>query len=130
MFHMANAIVSVLVIAIVLLSAYMLYLLSANWSPLLAPAQRQNSVVVSGTITTGVLTRPTLAAFTSKSTGARFVTSINGGGHYAISLLGNDTYAVKVYYSSLFGNTTSPACGSRTVALNGSSLSANFTMSC
>ena len=127
---MANTVASILVVAIVLLSTYLLYLLILNSPPLLAQAPRQKNVVVSGVIRTGVLTRPVVATFTSKITGGKYFTSIDGGGHYSISLLGNDTYAVAVYYSGLFGNATSPGCSSRVLALNGSAENANFTMDC
>ena len=127
---MVGKIVSVLVVAIVLLSAVLAYLIAVDPYVWRASPQRQNSVVVSGTIRTGALTRPVLATFTSRKTGAKSLTTVNGEGRYSISLLGNDTYNVEVYYSGLFGNATSPNCGSHMLVLNGSVMSENFTMSC
>ena len=91
---------------------------------------QQNSVVVSGRITTGILTRPVSVAFMSRSRGTRYSTSIDGRGDYAISLLGNDTYNVVVYYGGIFGNATSPDCDSHVLALNGNADMANLTLSC
>jgi hypothetical protein len=127
---MVNWIVLILVIVIVALSLYLLYPFIMNASTLLMPSQQQNSVVVSGMVKTGILTRPITATFTSRSTGAALSTSINGEGYYAISLLGSDTYNVGIRYSGLFGNATSPGCESHILALNGSARSASFNVSC
>ena len=127
---MVNKIVAILVIAIVLLSLYLLYPFIMNASALLIPKPQQNSVVVSGRITTGILTRPVSVAFMSRSRGTRYSTSIDGRGDYAISLLGNDTYNVVVYYGGIFGNATSPDCDSHVLALNGNADMANLTLSC
>lgn len=127
---MANAMAWILIVAIVLLSAYLLCLVVLDLSPLLAQAPQPKNVDVGGVISTGILTRPVIATFTSESTGRRYFTTISDGGHYSISLLGNDTYAVTVYYSGLFGNATSANCSSHVLALNGSADAAKFTMNC
>jgi hypothetical protein len=127
---MVGKIVSVLVIGIVVLSAYLLYLISTDPYLMEMPSQKQNNVVVSGVIRTMILTRPILATFTSVKNGGKFSTSINSEGYYSISLLGNDTYNIAVYYSGLFGNATSPNCDSHAISLNGSVREMNFTMNC
>ena len=89
----------------------------------------QNDVAVSGIIKTGFSTSPSAINFTSRKTGQIAYATITKDGHYSITVPGNDTYNVTIYYSSLLGVSTSKNCMTA-LTFNGTVTSFNFSKSC
>lgn len=89
----------------------------------------RNTVIVSGIVMTSIGTSPYNITFISQTTRQVLSTTINSAGRYAISLLGNDTYIVVIYYGTVFGKSTSSNCSS-TLTLNGTVTAFNFSKSC
>jgi hypothetical protein len=119
----------VLVLIIIGIVAYFLF----N-SPFIAKLINQappvrNDVLVSGIVTTGFSTSPSGINFTSEKTGQVSYATIDKDGHYSITVLGNDTYNVTIYYSSLVGTSTSKNCRTA-LSFNSTVTSFNFSRSC
>ncbi len=124
-----SVLAAIIILAVIGLAAYLLLTTSLLSSLLNQPAPSQNNVLVSGVIRTSFTTSPVGINFTSQKTGQAAYTTINKAGHYSVALLGNDTYNVTIYYSSLFGVSTSKGCRG-VLYLNGTATSANFSRSC
>lgn len=123
-----NVLIAILVIVAIGILVYV-FLNGAIGTQLTTQAPVQNDVVVSGIIKTGFTTSPSGINLTSQKTGQTAYATIDKNGHYSITVLGNDTYNVTIYYNSLIGVQTSKNCKS-VITLNAIATSYNFSMSC
>ena len=120
---------AILVLVVIAIVAYFLFTAPFITRLISQTNPVQNDVVVGGIIKTGFSTSPSGINFTSKKTGQTSYATIDKNGHYSITVLGNDTYNVTIYYSSLFGVSTSKSCRA-VLSFNNMVTVSNFSTSC